>query len=319
MLLRSIRLAVPAARQCCCYSTVESSTSPVTVSRVNIDTVEEETLDKVIENERQLFNNIFKLYLRETHNESTIPQLISKKIISTTQSPVKGKRVQDLRLAVYDKTVEALKDTTIAYIESMANSQQVVVYFTEKMNMWKLVKKKDGNLNHLFKREATENERDMFVETMRDQPKESPLLNVFTLPIIANACIETLSTRLYDGLSAMSLFIGLKRDINLYSVACNQHTYNQVFKTMHLYYSKSDLFPIEQLFQEMRTNGFNGNQETFTILKQVLIGYYSMRTGQYPGINKESGVALWLAEDDHRANLLERELRALARRYTIGI
>lgn len=154
------------------------------------------------------------------------------------------------------------------------------------------------------------------METIHKSSKKtpnSPILNILTLPTIFNQIIETTAYKFYDGQLALSLFNILKRDVRLYTFACNQETFNQVLKLYWIFNGKSSLYNIEMIYLEMINNGFNGDVTTFNILKQIVIDYYKLKMGTSI-INESSKLPIWCKEDDKRASSLEHKLYKLASR-----
>lgn len=133
-----------------------------------------------------------------------------------------------------------------------------------------------------------------------------PVLNAYTLPLLFNYILKTLITKFYDGQLALTLFNSLKRDLDVYTMVCNQDTYNEVLKLFWAYYGKLSLQEIEMTFLEMKNNGFVGNLNTFRVLKEIIVRYHLIKLGF-------SDLSLfWLREDDKRVKNLERNLHKLA-------
>lgn len=136
-----------------------------------------------------------------------------------------------------------------------------------------------------------------------------PKLNVLTMPIVFNAVLKRLSTRLFRGDLAYYLFNMLKGDIDLYTICCNQETYNEILKIQWVYFGKSNLYGVELTFVEMLNHGFQGDLVTYNIVKQIILDYYEMKMGKsvlYGNFPR------WTQEDDRRVRNLEKNLVNLA-------
>ncbi|CAN3353426.1 hypothetical protein DICA2_A06766 [Diutina catenulata] len=272
--------------------------------------------DPAVAAERQLFADIFKS-LKKTRTDAvgeTMESIRASKPPAIKSAPI------DVQNQLSQQTREALQPS-IAHINAMQTSPAIVAHFDRLVARWHEIsklKKLHGKvfLNHLLKTVA-EDDRTEFLDEVRQQAAvapEDPPLNVFTLPILVNAILHRLAFDLYHGQLAISLYNSLKYDVGLYSIACNQHTYNEMLGITWIYNAKGDLYPIEVLVEEMRNNGFPGNLETFNVVQQIVIDYHNLRMGKLQGINLDTGVPLWSAEDDARAQSLESTLKAMAHR-----
>lgn len=281
-----------------------------------------------IADERQLFYNIFKLYMQEHPHQNEaqagVAVLVAALLERTKKAKAVAKRVKTVRERLSSDLKTGLESSTLDAITKLPHAGEVCLWFFRDIERWQaMVKeaklKRDQRaltLDHLFKLGA-EAEADAFVQQVIAEAEANPTvppLNALTLPIVVNGLLKTAAYDLNDGQTAMTLYHWLKRDVNVYSVACNQETCNLVLAIAHLYYGKGDLYPVEALYHEMRNSGFSGNIETFNILKQVVIDYYGLRMGKLDGVNAATLVPLWLKEDDERAESFERHLKQLARR-----
>ncbi|CUM51468.1 unnamed protein product [Debaryomyces tyrocola] len=294
---------------------------------------------KVIEEEKQLFQNIFNSYVKPTDQDEQSELLqnlrdsvnISKNQIddilsSSTSTRYKLTNVSGrLKDELFTKTKDAL-EPTIKYIHTspaLGSSTLLTQYLRTVFTSWfEIIKKaqndkavfEDVYLNKLLKKSTKFSEKhDKFVNSVYVQSMEhpsNPILNVFTLPIIFNSILNTIAMKHHDGQLALSLFNFLKKDINLYTVCCNQQTYNEILRIQWLFYGKSNLYGIEIIFIEMLNNGFSGDLMTFNILKQIIIDYHSLKMGQ-ASLN-EAKLPIWSKEDDKRVENLERKLNTLA-------
>lgn len=295
--------------------------------------------NKVINEEKNLFQNIFNSYI-EPNNEDERSQLmqnlrdsvnISKNQIddilkSTTESQPKLSNVSvRLKDELFTKTKDALNPTIEHLLTSQdLNSPKLLVkYLKGIFGEWFDRNEKAQNDNKVFeevylnkllrKSNKFGEKHDTFINSIYIQSMEEPgkpILNVFTLPIIFNAILNILSMKYHDGQLALSLFNFLKKDINLYTVCCNQQTYNEILRTQWVYYGKSNLYGIEMIYIEMLNNGFPGDIITFNILKQIILDYHKLKMGQSD--LSESKLPIWTKEDDKRVENLERKLSNLA-------
>lgn len=294
---------------------------------------------KIIEEEKQLFQNIFNSYVKPTDRDEQSELLqnlrdsvnISKNQIndiltSSTSARNKLPNVSGrLKDELFTKTRDALKPT-LEYIHTssdLGTSNSLTQYLRTVFTSWfEIVEKaqsdkvvfEDVYLNKLLKKSTKFSEKhDKFINSVYVQSTEhpsNPILNVFTLPIIFNSILNTIAMKYHDGQLALSLFNFLKKDINLYTVCCNQQTYNEILRIQWLFYGKSNLYGIELIFIEMLNNGFSGDLMTFNILKQIIIDYHNLKMGQ-ASLN-EAKLPIWSKEDDKRVENLERKLSTLA-------
>lgn len=282
-----------------------------------------------IASERQLFYNIFKLYMQEhpeREAQAGVAGTVAALLERTKKAKTVAKRVKTARERISSDLKQGLESSTLQAISKLPHVGEVCRWFFADLDRWKKMVsdaklKRDQRaltLDHLLKPGA-ETEAELFVNSVIAEAEANPTtppLNAFTLPIVINGLIKMAAFELHDGQTAMTLYHWLKRDVNVYSVACNQETHNLVLAIAHLYYGKGDLYPVEALYHEMRNSGFSGNMETFNVLKQVVIDYYGLRMGKLDGVNATTLVPLWLKEDDVRAESFERHLKQLARRLT---
>jgi len=294
---------------------------------------------KIIEEEKQLFQNIFNSYIKPTDKDEQSELLqnlrdsvnISKNqindILSSSTSARKNLPNVSGRLKdeLFTKTRDALKPT-LEYIytsSDLSTSNSLTQYLRTVFADWfEIVEKaqtdkavfEDIYRNKLLKKSTKFDEKhDEFINSVYVQSTENPsnpILNVVTLPIIFNSILNTIAMKYQDGQLALSLFNFLKKDINLYTVCCNQQTYNEILRIQWLFYGKSNLYGIELIFIEMLNNGFSGDLMTFNILKQIIIDYHNLKMGQ-SSLN-DAKLPIWSKEDDKRVENLERKLGTLA-------
>lgn len=294
---------------------------------------------KVIEEEKELFQNIFNSYIRPSDQDEQSQLLqnlrnsvnISKNQIddilkSSTSNRYKLTNVSGrLKDELFSKASDALKPT-IDYLQMSPdlNSSALLTQYlrTVFQNWFEIIRRskddksilEDIYLDKLLRRTTKFGDKHSkfidFISTQSIENPSNPPLNVFTLPIIFNAVLNTVTMKYHDGQLAMTLFNFLKKDINLYTVCCNQQTYNEILRAQWLFYGKSNLYGIEIIYIEMLNNGFSGDLKTFNILKQIIIDYHSLKMGQ-SSLNC-SKLPIWSKEDDKRIENLERKLTTLA-------
>ncbi|ODV77948.1 uncharacterized protein CANTADRAFT_7422 [Suhomyces tanzawaensis NRRL Y-17324] len=288
---------------------------------------------KTIEEEKQLFQNIFESYMKPAQEDQNAKDKIMwnirdsvhstkhklDRIVHTKQQTEFSKVSTRLKNEMFSKTRDALRPT-IEHIEGLTTLAQVAEYFGQIVDLWMQAVETEENheslyLNQLLK-DATEFslQHQEYVDLIRQEVHNElsrPKLNVITLPILVNQMIKTCAFKFHDGQLAYSLFNLLKKDVGLYTVACNQDTYNEVLRVLWIYHGKSNLYNIEMAFMEMKNNGFKGDFVTFNILKQIIIDYHNLKMGKLD-VNKTTGLPIWSNEDDKRVKGLERKLRRLA-------
>lgn len=158
--------------------------------------------------------------------------------------------------------------------------------------------------------------RNSLVEEIRKHSKETPetpVVNVFTLPILINFIIKTVSFKYQDPQLSLSIFNLLKDDLNFYTICCNQQTYNEIMRIHWIFNGKSNLYGVEMILLEMVNNGFNGDLMTFNLLEKIIVDYHNMRLGiDLHGSNRVQSI--WNNEDDKRVHVLEKKLHAMGNR-----
>ena len=292
---------------------------------------------KTIEEEKQLFKDVFQTYSRPQNEEGRNKILLSLKdavnatstserhALDDNKETSKIKDISaDLKQELFAKVKEALMPT-LQYIHNSPDhrsSSFLVSYLKDSIiRVWignmEIAKNDKAVFEQMYLSEFlamlpnSEEKRNSFIHDIFASSQESPsvpILNVLTLPILFNEILHKIAMRYYDCQLALSLFNLLKRDINLYTVFCNQQTYNEILMLEWLYYGKNNLYGIEMTFVEMLNNGFTGDIETFNLLKQVIIDYYNLKMGK--SFNR-SKLPIWTKEDDKRAENLERKLALL--------
>lgn len=188
-----------------------------------------------------------------------------------------------------------LRNTVSKYMAMPRDNDKFYIYKAKSERM-PAYKARCERLCHDIERQSAADPRD-------------PVLNVLTMPILFNCVLRVLSTKMYDGQLALTLFNTLKENIDLYTVVCNQQTYNEIMKIYWVYMGKASLCEVELVFVEMQNNGFVGDLATFSILKEILASYHSMRMGNT--VYNPSGAPIWCQEDERRARNLGNKLRVL--------
>lgn len=308
--------------------------------RVDIDKTDEDVLlgeedaanmDAVLTEEKQLFQKIFDTYaLKEdlTTPEVSLNQALwslrdslkatRRKLvehISSTDEVLPGQRSSPVDVQLFNQTKEAL-ESTFFYLSDKTQLELVDFLRTQFERYYQ----KDFSGDFYFFKARLESMddykskcdgvcRDIRVRS-ESNPSE-PILNAFTMPVIFNHILQLLSTKLYDGQLALTLFNSLKKDLNLYTVVCNQQTYNEILKIYWIYRGKSSLYEIELIYLEMANNGFKGDMQTFSILKEIIVSYHTIRMGK--SNYSPHRVPIWSQEDDRRVQNLERKLTLLSR------
>ncbi|CCE85955.1 Piso0_005597 [Millerozyma farinosa CBS 7064] len=301
----------------------------------------EKDFKDITRREQETFQKIFDTYrdkplqeeqkaklMKDLMESVNIAQGESKKI--TSESSQSRKRLTEvsekLRDTLFVKIGQALHPT-VNYITSspeLVTGAKVVDYlksiFVEWNKQVQKAKESKESFEKIYLTRVLDNstkfneDHDEFITTVHNQSLESPaspVLNVFTMPVIFNTVLTTLAWKMQAGQLVLSLFNLLKKDINLYTVCCNQQTYNEILKIQWIYFGKLNLYNIEISFIEMQNNGFMGDIVTFKILKQVIVEYHHLKMGN-SHLNPYN-FPVWSREDNNRVENLERKLISLGR------
>lgn len=300
--------------------------------------VDQQPSAEVVQEEKNLFKNIFSTFLQPTEDESiklraednilwNLKDSLKKSQDKFNSLEIKQKlaefnKISDLlKGLVFQRTEVALSDT-VNYIDTeLVTLEQQLAFLKDTYGRWceSLEAAKSDTyvheqtyLGHVLRLTGPRFMRELsdLVRTIRERSEESPKkpqLNVFTMPVIFNHVLRNLGYRLYAGQVALSVFNLLKKDLNVYSTIINQQTYNEVLKMYWLYQGKANLYGIEMIYIEMLNNGFTGDVVTFNVLKQIIVDYHTLKLGK-----GESGLPLWTREDDKRVHSLELKLSRLA-------
>lgn len=311
---------------------IDIDKSDETVFDMDFLTNNADTSTKVHEQEKLMFQNIFNTYVssspasdRRNDGFSRMKHALNAagSLVVRPASNELATVSQSFRNEMFARTKQAMAPT-MAYIDNMGTVDQAVDYFELVTNQW-LATVSDKlqvatiYLSGLLKNTTKLSKRH---ETVLEEIRQSstntpklPTLNVFTLPIIFNKLLETVAYKHHDGQVAISLFNLLKKDVTLYSSACNQETYNEVLKLQWIYYGKNSLYNVEMIYLEMINNGFGGDLTTFHILKQIIVDYHQVKMAKSQ-INYKSGLPIWSREDDKRVQTLEWKLNQLHKTLT---
>lgn len=303
---------------------------------MNIDLTDEEAVhDKktaedlaIIQKEKELFMNIFNTYSQKDtqksrkHSHSHILWNLREAMSSTRSKidlhvsramrpSVGGRLTQDTIEKMFQQFDSSL-ESTYTYLLTLELKEgyldflrEIFRRFNERDTILKdffLTMKKNESLLEFTKRYG---ELSAQVRRHSEESPSAPLLNAYTMPLLFNHIMTTFSTKFYDGVLALTIVNLLKKDLRLYSVVCNQETFNEILKLYWVYYGKLSLQEIELTYMEMRNNGFMGNLRTFRILREIIIRYHALKLGK-------SGMRFWLREDDTRVKRLEKKLKLLS-------
>jgi hypothetical protein len=287
---------------------------------------------KVHEQEKLMFQNIFNTYVtssptteRRNDGFSRMKQALNSagSLVVRNASNELANVSQSFRNEMFAKTKDAMAPT-INYLDSMNNVDEAVDYFEVITKQWLATVSDKLKVSKIFLSGLLKNTTKLSKkhETVLEEIRQSstntpnlPILNVFTFPIIFNKLLETVAYKLQDGQLAITLFNLLKKDLNLYSSACNQDTYNEILKLQWIYYGKNSLYNVEMIYLEMINNGFGGDLRTFHILKQIIVDYHQLKMAKSQ-INYKSGLPIWSREDDKRVQTLEWKLTQLHKTLT---
>lgn len=270
----------------------------------------------VITQEKDLLQDILKSYQNIDEEKSNSEKKIFDNLTQYyTGSKLSNQFYQD---TLFKRVTESLS-STLDYIDSSEGKHEVVHKLNAIINQLNneqiSVNDRQGFfLTSLLKHKKITNDHENLFKEMELQSKISPAnpkLNVLSLPLLFNQCLKTLHTKFNDGALCLTLFNYLKKDLNLYSVCCNQDTYNEILKTYWVFQGKSNIYAIENLYIEMTNNGFQGNLTTFNILKQIIVDYYDLKMGNSPLYS--TNLPIWTQEDDSRIESLESSLNKLAK------
>ncbi|KAG2734968.1 hypothetical protein G9P44_001182 [Scheffersomyces stipitis] len=222
-----------------------------------------------------------------------------------------------LRKEFFEKVADSFGPTR-QYIEKMQTPVEVMNFYRSVIERWISIRESNTEeqakifelLSSLKENKTLSLIHEEYIENLAEQTlvnEKEPPLNIFTLPVIFNTVLKTLAFKHHDGQLALSLYNMLKSDISLYTVICNQKTYNEILKILAVYFGKSDLYSIEMAFMEMKNNGFSGDSATFNILSLILSDYHKLSQE----FSTKKRTTLSSKEDEMRADNLYRGLKFL--------
>lgn len=280
--------------------------------------------------EQNLFQNIFETYAQKESAEVRDDKL-ENQVLRNLQESFNASGASSAnstkRTFKYDQLDQpAMKEILDSMAAALTPTLEVLDGFTKKLEVIQFATRiferyhlLNNNIDTFYLHKKKSETAAEFKERCNASCKEvekycaskpdEPVLNVYTMPLIFNRVLRVLNTKLYDGQLALTLFHAIKKDINLYTVVCNQETYNEILKTYWVYMGKASLCEVELVFLEMTNNGFAGDLATFSIIKEILASYHTMRIGK--SLYNPGGMPIWSQEDERRAKNLGAKLRKL--------
>ncbi|KAI5968736.1 hypothetical protein CANMA_002172 [Candida margitis] len=229
----------------------------------------------------------------------------------------------DLREMLYQKCEAALIQT-LTIIDSLQSSAEVYRFYNEVLlSVVDQLKnaKKDRSLNDRFylrnvflesnRHEWTELHNNV-VERIRETTAADAAnfeFNIITLPIITNHVFKKLGYQLFNGDLMFTLFNKLKENVHLYTLCCNQKTYNEILRAIWVYNGNIDLFEFEKVYTEMKFLGYSGDFVTYNILKMVIDEYNAMSNGN--SFFNKYGSKVLTRDDNARIAFLTKEFYKL--------
>lgn len=304
---------------------------------------------EIVEAEAQVFRNVFDMYMKkdkETEASARKNKMDTFKLVRTSINSIldsngliNASPSSSFDDMVLTKTQTALKPTLSYIEESLVTKNDVVVFFKNILSRFielaHETKDDPAKLEEIYLRLALSREHHNQNDTSSDinsseqlfkriaeistaLPSE-PTLNVATLPIIFNRILHVLVFKFRDGDLPITLYNLLQENLSLYTVLCNQQTFNEILRATWIYRGKTLLQDVTSIYLEMVNNGFKGDIVTFNILKQIVVDYYRLKVGQYTGINEESRLPIWSTEDDKHVQRLRRHLAYLSNRLRLKL
>lgn len=232
----------------------------------------------------------------------------------------------DLRERLYEKC-EAALIPTLTIIDDMRSSVEIYQFFDgvlRRVSEDLETAKKENTLNDRFYLRNVFLERNMhewnelydnvldkiYADNGSDPVKFNA--NILTLPTITNHVFKKLGYQLFNGNLMLSIFNKLKDDIHLYTLCCNQQTYNEILRTIWVYNGNIDLSEFEKVYTEMKFLGFEGDFVTYNILKTVIDEYNAMLSGS--SFFNKYGSRVLTRDDNSRIAYLTKEFHKLQKR-----
>lgn len=293
----------------------------------DVESESAQSIEDPIQKEKSLFDEIFAKYSTEnTEKQKEHWKFdLTDQVLSTLQESFSNAKTSSISGFVTEEqevekmTASALNETT-EHISALNSSRELMQF---SYNLFQRYKNEDYDKNSFYiKKQRNESSFEFLdrqnllrqaVEEKSIQDPENPLLTSETMPIIFNSVLETLISKHYDAASALTLFNLAKEDLALYTVLCNQSTYNKMLKVYWIFYGKASLYEVELQVVEMMNNGFKGDIETFAILKEILMSYHTIRMGKT--IYNPGGLPLWSREDEKRAVNLGMKLLKIGKLF----
>ncbi|CAH2352924.1 hypothetical protein CLIB1423_08S04236 [[Candida] railenensis] len=291
----------------------------------------EDLESKYIHEEQETMLNIFNKYLgnqdlsykdkegtkpyTKTESINEMIQMYSDNELSApvTEDPMRKRSSIDISLDFDRQIADSLKPS-IKLIENDLNLWQSYQFFESLQTKWKLINNEEMYLRDIMRDSSKKKEQLLYniLEQSTNSPGE-PIINVFTLPILFNKLIKTIAFKFQDPQLSSTLFNLLKKDLNFYTICCNQQTYNEILRINWIFNGKSNLYGIEMILLEMINNGFLGDLITFNLLEMIIVDYHNMKMGI--DLHESKRVRpIWNLEDDKRVQNLERKFHEMGGR-----
>ncbi|KAG7192398.1 uncharacterized protein KQ657_001797 [Scheffersomyces spartinae] len=295
-----------------------------------------ERKSQIIETEAQVFRNVFDMYMKKDKEADVNEHLLKDKTdtfklvrtsinnILDSNGLISASPLRSFDEMVLSKALSALKPTFQYIQQDLDTKTEIVAFFKNILERFiqlaREAKEDDPvKMEEIYLRSTLARDRDSeelfnkIAETSASTPAH-PTLNVATLPLIFNHVLHVLIFKFADGALPITLYNFLQQNLSLHTVMCNQQTFNHILRATWIYRGKTLVQDITTVYLEMINNGFKGDIVTFNIVKQIVIDYYRLKVGQYPGINDESRLPMWSGEDDKHVQRLRRHLGYLSNR-----
>lgn len=257
-----------------------------------------------IEKEKQLFERILDSYAQK-HTEQTRLQRVHDEMLTNFQQSLFANEKPKKQPLGFDRVAHGLAPTFeyADLIELKLELLNFVRGFLLRTSPNEAFYLHRGEQELKSEHEARLSDMSSHVRRCSEQDPPNFVVNAYTLPLVFNRCLNA-ATRLRDGQLALSIFNSVKKDLGLYSVACNQQTHNSVLRIIWEYHGKRSLYEVEMAFTEMVNSGFEGDMKTHDIVMEIVAGYKGLQ---------RAGV--WAREDDKRVVNLERLAKTVALRF----
>ncbi|WPK23869.1 hypothetical protein PUMCH_001119 [Australozyma saopauloensis] len=287
-------------------------------------------LEDIVKQEKDLFESIFSKYSMKEDSETNdntkydLPELVLSTLNKSYTTPVKPSKwsffspqptAQASEEEQLTRTKSALQET-LEHISSLGSRSELMEFSRQFFSRYLsndydkdtfvLRKRRDESSDDYLNRQKAVCRE---IEDVSHLTPEAPLLTSLTMPILMNHIITTFLTKFYDASLALTLFNCSKENLGLYTVVCDQTTYNEILKVYWVFYGKASLYEVELIIVEMINNGFRGDAQTFAILNEILKSYHTMRMGQ--SVYNPRGSPIWCEEDERRARNLGSQLRKI--------